>query len=105
MPFLGTLLDDLNRWLPALFGEKVFLWYDEEQIPALEPLREMKSKRLNAAEYLTINEKRLAMGHQPYAGPNADDILVNSKDTLLSKAGEEKAAGDPAQPTDEQAKP
>ena len=43
LPLLGILLEDINRWLPALFGEKVFLWYDEEQIPALEPRRRLKN--------------------------------------------------------------
>ena len=47
----ASLLEDINRWLPPLFGEKCFLWYDEEQIPALEPRRARKSRtRINAAD-------------------------------------------------------
>ena len=90
LPFLGMILDDFNRWLPRLYGEKCFLWFDEEQVPALEPLREMKSRRLNASEYLTINEKREAMGHAKHANPMADDILVTRADIPLAKAGEEE---------------
>lgn len=88
LPLLGSFLEDINRWLPALFGEKVFLWYDEEQIPALEPLRAEKSKRINNSEFLTINEKREAMGYEKHNDANADDILVNSKDIPLSKLGQ-----------------
>ena len=90
LPFLGMILDDFNRWLPRLYGEKCFLWFDEEQVPALEPLREMKSRRLNASEYLTINEKREAMGHAKHANPMADDILVTRADIPLAKAGEDE---------------
>ena len=84
LPLLGILLEDINRWLPALFGEKVFLWYDEEQIPALEPRREEKSKRINLSEFMTINEKREAMGLEAYvepAKPGADSIFVNARRT------------------------
>ncbi len=99
LPFLGTLLEDLNRWLPALYGEKVFLWFDEEELPALEPLRAIKSKRINASEYLTINEKRAAMGHEAHPDPKADDILVTRADVPLAKAGEDEPE-EPTQSTD-----
>ena len=91
LPLLGLLLEDFNRWLPRLFGEKAFLWYDEEQITALEPLRDLKSARINQAEYLTINEKREAMGHAKHADPKADDILVSTTDIPLEKLGEQAA--------------
>ena len=90
LPLLGTLLEDVNRWLPALFGEKVFLWYDEEQLPALEPRRAEKSKRINLSEFMTVNEKREAMGHAAYAeppSPGADSIFVSSKDIPIELAG------------------
>ena len=88
LPFLGSILDDFNRWLPALYGQDCFLWYDEEQIPALEPMRDIKSKRINTSEYLTINEKREAMGYEKHDDKNADDILVSTKDIPLGKLGE-----------------
>ena len=113
LPLLGLLLEDINRWLAAQFGEKVFLWYDEEQIPALEPLRDIKSKRINNSEYLTVNEKREAMGHERHDDPNADDILVSTKDIPLGKLGEldpllhpqlaTDVPADPAKPADKPA--
>lgn len=100
LPFLGLILADLNRWLPALFGEKVFLWYDEEQLPALEPLRGVKSKRINQSEFLTINEKREAMGYEKHDDPKADDILVSTTDLPLGRLGEQQPEpGDPAAAT------
>ena len=90
LPLLGTLLEDLNRWLPPLFGKKCFLWYDEEQLPALEPRRAEKAKRINLSEYMTVNEKREAMGLEAYAAPahpGADSIFVSAKDIPVEMAG------------------
>ena len=33
-----------NRWLTPLYGDDLFLWYDEEMIPALEPLRQAEGR-------------------------------------------------------------
>jgi HK97 family phage portal protein len=91
LPFLGSLLEDFNRWLPPLFGEKCFLWYDEEQIPALEPRREQKSKRINAAAYMTLDEKREAMGMEAYAKPaevGAASLFVPANQIPVEMAGE-----------------
>ena len=91
LPLLGSLLEDINRWLPRMFGdEKLFLWYDEEQIPALEPRRKEKSTRINNSEFMTVNEKREDMGLEIYlepAKPGADSIFVNSKDLPIEMAG------------------
>ena len=62
LPLLVLILEGFNRWLVPLYGEDLYLWYDEEMIPALEPRRNEKAARVNAAEYMTINEKRRAMG-------------------------------------------
>jgi HK97 family phage portal protein len=91
LPLLGSFLDDLNRWLPPLFGEpNLQIWYDEEQITALEPRRKEKSKRINDSEFMSINEKREAMGMQRYVEGknNADDIMVSANDIPLRLVGE-----------------
>ena len=91
LPLLGILLEDINRWLPVLFGEpKAFLWYDEEQIPALEPRRKEKSDRINAAAYMTLDEKREAMGMEAYQKPEkpgADSLFVQSNQIPIELAG------------------
>lgn len=85
LPLLGTILEDLGNWLTPLYGDGLFLWYDEEMIPALEPLRKEKATRINAAEYMTINEKRRAMGLDDIE--NGDTLLVASSDVPLDLVG------------------
>ncbi len=91
LPLLGILLEDINRWLPPLMGEpKKFLWYDEEQIPALEPRRAEKSDRINKAMYMTIDEKREAMGLEAYAKPpkpGADSLFIAANQIPIELAG------------------
>ncbi|MBP3955410.1 phage portal protein [Gemmata sp. G18] len=83
---LGWTLDAFNRWLTPLYGEDLFLWYDEEMIPALEPLRKQKAERINAASYMTINEKRRAMGLDDV--DSGDVIFVSSTSIPLELAGQ-----------------
>lgn len=85
LPRLGFILEALNRWLVPQFGENLYLWYDEEMIPALEPRRQQKATRINAAEYMTINEKRRAMGLDDVDG--GDVVLVSQADIPLDLAG------------------
>lgn len=86
LPQLGWTLDAFNRWLTPLYGDDLFLWYDEEMIPALEPLRSAKATRINAASYMTINEKRRAMGLDDVEG--GDVIFVPTTSIPLELAGQ-----------------
>jgi HK97 family phage portal protein len=90
LPTLGAVLDDLNRWLTPQFGDDLYLWYDEEMIPALEPLRKAKGERINQAEYLTIDEKRNAMGYENYKPSDSPGgvLLVSSSDIPIDMAGD-----------------
>jgi len=85
LPQIGWTLDAFNRWLTPLYGDDLFLWYDEEMIPALEPLRKQKAERINAASYMTINEKRNAMGLDDVDG--GDVIFVPTTSIPLELAG------------------
>jgi HK97 family phage portal protein len=108
LPFLGSLLEDFNRWLPPLFGEKCFLWFDEEQIPALEPRRKEKSDRINKATYMTFDEKREAMGFESYATPvttGAASLFVPANQIPIEMAGEVDPNIHPALAEDEPVKP
>ena len=88
LPQLQTLLDDLNRWLVPMYGDDMFLWYDEEMIPALEPLRKEKGDRVNNAGYMTIDEKREAMGLDELPGNLGDAVLVPSSVVPLELVGD-----------------
>ena len=86
LPELAWTLDALNRWLTPMYGEGLFLWYDEDMIPALEARRKEKAERINAASYMTINEKRRAMGLDDVEG--GDVLFVPSTSIPLELAGE-----------------
>ena len=86
LPLLRTILSALNNWLEPMYGDGVVLWYDEEMIPALEPLRKLKADRIEASNSMTINEKRRAMGLDDVSG--GDEILVDSGKIPLELVGD-----------------
>lgn len=102
LPLLGMILDGFNRWLVPLYGEGLFLWYDEETIPALEPLRKAKAERINAATYLTLDEKRAAMGYDAYTstGDPGGVILVPTTSIPIDMAGD-VSLPEPGSPADQ----
>jgi HK97 family phage portal protein len=55
----------LSGWLAASFGENLELKPDLNQIEALSSEREARWKRIAGADFLTINEKRAALGYPP----------------------------------------
>jgi HK97 family phage portal protein len=86
LPLLASMLETLNIWLAPMYGDGVELWYDEEMIPALEPLRRMKAERVEASTSMTINEKRKAMGYEAVEG--GDVILVDASKIPLDLMGD-----------------
>jgi HK97 family phage portal protein len=99
IPLIGVMFDAFNRWLTPLYGKGLYLWFDEDMIPALEPLRKAKSDRIERADYLTMDEKREAMGYDtlPTGG---DVVLVPSSMIPLELAGTTELS-EPGSPTDE----
>jgi phage portal protein BeeE len=85
LPKMQTILDMLNRWLAPMYGENLEIWYDEEMIPALEPLRKAKADRINASTFMRVNEKRRAMGLDDVEGGQV--VLVPSANIPLELAG------------------
>lgn len=85
LPLLGSYLDAFNRWLVPMYGDGLYLWYDEAGIPALEPMRNAKATRVNAATYMTINEKRREMGLDDIAG--GETVFVQASTIPLEMAG------------------
>jgi len=73
LPLLKTMLAELNNWLTPRFGDDLSLAYDEDAISALAPRREAVWARVQAADFLTVNEKRDAVGFDPIGG---GDVLV-----------------------------
>lgn len=86
IPHLDLWLDALNTWLVPVFGDDLKLVMDEDKIQALSPRRKEKFDMVAAATWMTINEKREAMGLEPDETPEADEIWVPTTIQPLSMA-------------------
>lgn len=72
IPLLRHLRDELNAWLAPFFPEEdLALEVDLDDIPALALRRQSVWKRLQAADFLTLNEKRQIAGYPPIPGGDA----------------------------------
>ena len=78
LPLLDYLGDELTRWLARQFGEALHLQVDIDAIPALAPRREEVWAKLSKADFLTVNEKRKAVGYGPV--PNGDVLTTGVGD-------------------------
>ena len=58
----------MSAWLAPAFGGALELRPDLDQVEALVPEREALWARLNAASFLTRDEKREAAGYAPDGG-------------------------------------
>jgi HK97 family phage portal protein len=70
LPLLDHVKDELNNWLAPQFGGDLCIGYDINRIEALAPRRQQILDRLIGADFLTINEKRDALGYREIAGGN-----------------------------------
>jgi phage portal protein BeeE len=61
------LVAEMNLWLIPFFENGLRLGYDHDSIAALSPKREATWAKISAADFLTINEKRQAVGYSPIA--------------------------------------
>ncbi|MCX7344106.1 MAG: phage portal protein [Proteobacteria bacterium] len=68
LPLLDYLVAEFNLWLTPFFGANLRLGYDHDGIPALSPKREAAWAKICASDFLTINEKRQAVGYSPIEG-------------------------------------
>jgi HK97 family phage portal protein len=65
LPLVNDTLDYLNQWIVRLFGAELILYCNTENIGALAQKREAVWQRVQAADFMTINEKRQAVGLAP----------------------------------------
>jgi len=68
LPLLDYFTDELNLWLVNHYGRRLRLTYDIDGIPALAKRREDAWAKIQAASFLTVNEKRQAVGYEPIEG-------------------------------------
>jgi len=65
LPLVNRTAKALSAWLAPAYGERLELKPDLDQVEALGVEREAMWARLNAATFLTVNEKRAAVGYGP----------------------------------------
>lgn len=70
IPMEKRILNHLTKWL--IDNEDEFLFFDEDRVEALAPLREKKWEQVQTATFLTLNEKRESLGYGRYQ-PGSDD--------------------------------
>lgn len=65
LPLLEKTAARLNTWLVPRFGPDLMLKINRDAIPALTFEREAEWNRVGVAQFLTVNEKRKALGFEP----------------------------------------
>lgn len=74
LPLLNRLVSHMNQWLVPLYGDDLRFDYNADQIPALTCRRERLWQQIQDASFLTLNEKRAALGYSPL--PSGDQHEV-----------------------------
>lgn len=77
IPLAKFMVGELNNWLVPAFGDNLKFEIDVDSIEALEPRRSAKYTGLIAANWLTVNEKRAAVGYEEKDG--WDVIMVGAQ--------------------------
>lgn len=67
LPLLQHITAELNAWLVPHFGDDLHIDLDLDKVEALAPRREKTWERISGAGFMTINEKRAALGLAPLA--------------------------------------
>lgn len=62
LPMMDKMISSLNFWLVSHFGDDLTLGYDLDRIPALSADRQALWQRIGESDFMTLNEKRLAVG-------------------------------------------
>lgn len=79
IPEIDEFQGELNNWLVPMYeNDRLYLDYDKDSLEALTPTRTAIWERVNTSEFLSINEKREAVGYEPHDAPEADEIFVSS---------------------------
>lgn len=87
IPLLCWFLEGLNRWLTPLYGDDLYLWYDENSITALEPRRKELFTRVQGAEFMTIDEKRNAVGMDNFPNNIGASLVLVGRGVMIGEDG------------------
>jgi len=65
LPQVERVMAAIDHWLTPLFDDGASLDYDEDQVSALTARRDALWDKIGRADFLTVNEKREALGYGP----------------------------------------
>ena len=68
LPLVGRVMAAFEHWLVAQYDEVLTLDYDADALSALASRRDHLWDKLQQADFITINEKRAALGYGPLEG-------------------------------------
>lgn len=68
VPMCCSLRDELNKWLVPRFGENVYIDFDITALPEMQQDIERMVRSLRDANWLTFDEKRVAMNYSERGG-------------------------------------
>jgi HK97 family phage portal protein len=68
LPLVARTLREFSAWLAPAFGADLRLWYDADQVDGLSIERDALWARVGAADFLTDDEKRVAVGYGAVPG-------------------------------------
>jgi HK97 family phage portal protein len=68
LPLVNRTAQALGNWLDEVWREKLVLKPDLDTVDALSTERSERWQRIASADFLTVNEKRAALGYGPVDG-------------------------------------
>ena len=68
VPKLCQLRDELNKWLVPMYGEDLYIDFDITALPEMQQDMERMTRSLRDANWLTFDEKRVAMNYSEKEG-------------------------------------
>ena len=68
VPMCANLRDELNHWLLPRYGEDLFIDFDITALPEMQQDMERMVRSLRDANWLTMDEKRVAMNYDEKGG-------------------------------------
>jgi HK97 family phage portal protein len=68
LPLAARIAGALAQWLAPAFGGELRLVVDADAVPALAKDRAALWEQVSKAAFLTVNEKRMAIGYSPIEG-------------------------------------
>lgn len=79
LPLLDFILSELNWWLTPLFSSDLELAFDLDEVPALISRRHVLWDKVTNADFLTMDEKREAVGYEPLTKDSVDPTKLKEE--------------------------